>query len=120
MWHGDQCNWLGAEPTIEGKGEDGLGLVYRALGPDLYSGTSGVALFLAELYAASGANEARRTALGAIQQALCHTNALSSKSRLRLYTGGLGIVFASARVGKILGEQELLRACRTTAARVRA
>lgn len=108
VWHGKQCNWLGAEPTIGSKGEDGLGLTYRALGPDLYSGTSGVALFLAELYTASGANEARHTALGAMHQALGHTNALSSKSRLGFYAGVLGIVFAATRVGMILGEQELL------------
>ena len=108
VWHGNQCNWLGAEPMEGNYGEDGPGMAYSALGPELYAGTSGVALFLAELYAASGTSEARRTALGAIQQALGRTDALSLKSRLSLYTGGLGIVFAAARMGMILGEQELL------------
>ena len=112
VWHGDQCNWLGVEPVEGNRGEDGPGLAYRSLGPELYAGTSGVALFLAELYAASGTSEARRTALGAIRQALERTDTLSLKSRLRLYTGGLGIVLATARMGMILGEQELLERAR--------
>lgn len=104
VWHGNQCNWLGIEPINEGSHEDGVGPLYKALGSTLYSGTSGVALFLAELYAASGSSEVRRTALGAIQQALSRP----LKCHLGLYTGALGIVFAAARVGTILGEQELL------------
>jgi lantibiotic biosynthesis protein len=64
-------------------------------------------LFLAELYAASGTSEARHTALGAMLQALSSADTLPLKSRLGLYTGSLGIVFAAARVGTLLGEQEL-------------
>lgn len=108
VWHYNQCNWIGAEPRERNREEEGPGMTYKALGPDLYSGTSGVALFLAELYSSSGAREARRTALGAIQQALDRTEALSLKSNLRLYTGVLGIVFAAVRIGIILSEQELL------------
>jgi hypothetical protein len=107
VWQGDQCNWLGVAPTGRG-GEGGVGSTYSALGPDLYAGTSGVALFLAELYAATGATEARRAALGAVQQALAHCDALLAKSRLGFYAGDLGIVFSAARVGSILGEQELV------------
>ena len=41
-----------------------------ALGPELYDGTSGVALFLAQLFARTGNLEFRHTALGAITRAL--------------------------------------------------
>jgi len=41
-----------------------------ALGPELYGGTSGIAIFLAQLFALTGELELRRTAEGAIRQAL--------------------------------------------------
>ena len=40
--------------------------------PSLYGGTSGIALFLARLYAATGERLFRRTALGALRPALAH------------------------------------------------
>ena len=104
VWHSDQCNWVGAEPMGRDYREP---LTYKALRPELYTGTSGVALFLAELYAASGTSEARRTASGAMHQALDHAASLSLQSRLSFYTGSLGIAFASAQVGTLLGEPEL-------------
>jgi hypothetical protein len=108
VWHGDRCNWLGAEPVEQSRMGGQPGLTYRALGPELYSGTSGVALFLAELHGATGDAAARRTALGAIRQSLAHVDAVPSTSRLGLYTGWIGIAFAAARVGVVLGEEELL------------
>ena len=46
-WSSNRCNWMGATTDSAGKGSFGV------LGPHLLSGTSGVALFLAELYAAT-------------------------------------------------------------------
>jgi lantibiotic modifying enzyme len=74
----------------------------------LYSGTSGVALFLAELHAAAEDPVARRTALGAIRQVLWSVGAQLPPNRLGLYTGRGGIAYAAARVGTVLGEEELL------------
>jgi hypothetical protein len=109
IWHESRCNWLGAT-LEESKHTNGLlSRTYRTLGADLYSGTSGVALFLAELHAASGDLAARRTALGAIQHALSHVDALPPANRLGLYTGWMGIALATARVGTVLGEEELLK-----------
>jgi hypothetical protein len=107
VWYRDQCNWLGAE-AIDRHPTEGFGQRISALGSDLYNGTSGVALFLAELYATCRAGEARRTALGAIQQALTHGEAMLAKNRLGLYVGALGIAFSAARVGIILREQEVV------------
>jgi lantibiotic modifying enzyme len=78
------------------------------LGPELYSGTSGLALFLAELHAATGDATARRTALGAIDRALERVDDVPPISRLGLYTGWVGIAFVAARMGVVLGEEELL------------
>jgi lantibiotic modifying enzyme len=68
IWHEDRCNWVGAVREEAAPGQPAI--AYAALGPDLYGGTSGVALFLAHLHAATGDEAARRSALGAIRQAL--------------------------------------------------
>jgi hypothetical protein len=107
VWHQDRCNWLGAAPVLDSRSGQS-GMTYGALGADLYSGTSGIALFLAELHAATGDSSTRRTALGAMRQALSRVDALPASSRVGFYTGGMGIAFAAVRVGIILGEAELL------------
>ncbi|GAC1350157.1 MAG: hypothetical protein NVSMB27_29990 [Ktedonobacteraceae bacterium] len=83
-------------------------MIYKALGPELYDGTSGVALFLAELHAITGDTAARRTALGAIRQALSLVDAIPPFFRLGFYSGWMGIALAAARIGTVLGEEELL------------
>jgi hypothetical protein len=108
VWHGNRCNWLGTEPVEGGRLGRQPGLTYRALGPKVYSGTSGLALFLAEVHAATGAAAPRQTALGAIRQALGHIDAVPPPGRLGLYTGWVGIALAAAHVGSVLGEEELL------------
>ena len=47
VWDGDRCNWMGntVEP-VEGE----FRVVFRSLGPEIYGGTSGIALFLSQLY----------------------------------------------------------------------
>lgn len=109
VWSGDQCNWLGAQPLPESHDGGGFAPIWAALGPDLYSGTSGIALFLAELCAASGASEARRTAFGAIRQAVGHYELIAAANCLGFYSGRLGIAFAAARIGAILCEENLLK-----------
>lgn len=113
VWHADRCNWLGAEAAEFNLTSRRTGMRYSALGPDLYNGTSGVALFLAELHTATGDVAARRTALGAIGQALSRADALPQSGRLGLFTGAVGIAFAAARVGTILGEVEVLEQAAT-------
>ena len=108
VWHRDRCNWLGAEPVDLTHTDKQSQLSYRALGPDLYDGSSGVALFLAELHAATGDPSARRTALGAVRQALSRVDALPVSQHIGLHTGAMGIAFAAARVGSLLAEEQLL------------
>jgi hypothetical protein len=113
IWHGDRCNWLGYEPRQEaGAATTDLGSTYRRLGPDLYSGTSGVAWFLAELHDATGDAAARDTALGAMRQALAALEVSPPASRLGLFAGSLGVALAAARVGSLLDEAALLAQAR--------
>lgn len=107
IWHQDRCNWVGfqtLERSVTPQGKATL----SALGPDLYSGTSGVALFLGELYVVTGDAELRRTALGAISQALSRLDTLPGPARPSLFSGWIGIALVAARLGRILGQEKLL------------
>jgi lantibiotic biosynthesis protein len=101
FWHEDRCNWVGAQPS-QSLQRAGVGTTYQTLGPDLYSGTSGVALFLAELAATNSAAVIRETALGAIRQALSRYVDVHQQARLGLFSGWLGIVLAAVRISTIL------------------
>ena len=117
FWHVDACTWLGAEPGEQNlKGKSGI--TYKTLGPDLYGGTAGVALFLADLAAATGESEFRRTAFAALRHAVAQLDVVPPPNRLAFYTGWIGIAFAAAHAGAVLKEdewigrsQELLKRC---------
>jgi lantibiotic biosynthesis protein len=115
VWHRDRCNWVGARPLeISGKGERSA---LHTLGPDLYGGTSGIALFLAELHAATGDTVVGHTALGASRQALSRVvdAATSAAIGSGLYEGRVGIAVAAAQVGARLGHGYLLDQAATLA-----
>ena len=106
IWYEDRCNWIGVRPS--GNSSAGFGETVVALGADLYGGTSGIALFLAELHAITGDGAVRRTALGAIRQASSHIEDTSGRIGSGLYDGRLGIALAAARVGTLLRRDRLL------------
>ena len=106
LWHEDRCNWLGflnVELSIVSRSH---GLL-SAMGPDLYGGTSGVALFLAELHAVTGNSDVRRGAIGGMRHALSRLDALPLAARPGLFTGWVGIALAAARMAKVLGDESL-------------
>ena len=102
VWSEGRCNWTGAMVDAAANTN------YGALDPSVYSGTSGVALFLAELHAVTGDSEVRATSLGAIRQALSRLDGIAPAARLGLFTGWTGIALAAARVGTLLREEELM------------
>ena len=107
IWHNDRCNWLGMEPLERGSAGSQPSATYRTLGPDLYSGTSGVALFLAELFAQTRDPLFFRTALAAMRHSLLRVEAISSSARLGLFSGWFGIALVAARLAILLGEPNL-------------
>ncbi|HEX8219027.1 MAG TPA: T3SS effector HopA1 family protein, partial [Chloroflexia bacterium] len=109
VWHEGRCNWLGAAPHSTGT------TVYRALGPDLYAGTAGIALFLAEVYAASKRGDLKHAALGAMKQSLDHVESIPAAERLGLYTGVSGVACAAMRVAECLEDEDLAGAARRLA-----
>jgi lantibiotic modifying enzyme len=93
-----------------------------ALGPGLYAGTAGTALFLAQLSARIDLEDTRATAQGAIQQALWRSDDVAAGGRRGFYGGLIGIAYAAARVGILtddphLSEDAVRLACRTLATR---
>lgn len=108
-WHDSRCNWIGAELVPETpETSTHFKTVHKTLGPDLYAGTSGIALFMAELAALTGDLEIRRTALGAIRHALACAGGVRPARRFGFYSGLTGIACAAARIGTIFGEDSLL------------
>src|SRR5919108_1976805 len=96
IWYDGRCNWMGAVPRRAWRsGERG---VRARLGPDLYGGTSGVALFLAEAAASLDERGLGVTALGAIRHSLAHAEHIDPAASDGLYSGRLGIAYAAARV----------------------
>jgi hypothetical protein len=106
VWVADHCNWIG--PVSEhGNRNPGAASRQAALGPDVYSGTSGVALFLAALCGITADRLQRRTALGAIRQAVSCGDRLPTTPGL--YSGWSGVALASAWIGTSLAEPALIR-----------
>lgn len=106
-WSEGLCCWMGTD--VDDSGPQATGRVYRSLGPDLYGGTAGVALFLAELYRHSPDSAVRECGRGAIRHALSQSDRIPPAVRFGLFTGWLGIALAAARAGVLLGEEELVQ-----------
>lgn len=113
LWHQGRCNWVG--PRIGGDVHTLGQPVLAGIGPDLYGGSSGVALFLAELYRLTGDENVRRTALGAVGQALTRVEQGAGRTEPGLYKGRLGVAVAAAQVGARLQEGRLLDRAATIA-----
>jgi lantibiotic biosynthesis protein len=105
VWAGARCNWLG--DSMEFVGGQWV-VAHRAFGPDLYSGTSGVALFLAEAFKKTGEPLFRETATGGARQALSRLDELPPQARVGFYTGHTGIGYALTRIGELIDEQEFV------------
>jgi lantibiotic biosynthesis protein len=104
IWHDGRCSWVGAfeDPAKPWQAE------VRALEADVYDGTAGIGLFLAELAAATGSAEARRTAVGALRHAVGRAG-----RREGLHVGSLGVAWAAARAAVLLDEAELEASARS-------
>jgi lantibiotic modifying enzyme len=106
VWDGGRCNWLGdAMEFVLGSWQ----IVHRSFGPDLYGGTSGVGLFLARLYQATGEKMFRTTALGAVEHALSRWESQPESTRVAYYAGSVGIADALIEIGEALDQPKLVK-----------
>ncbi len=105
IWAGDRCNWL--SPAMEPVG--GMWrIVHKTLGPDLYNGTAGIALFLARLAQVTGDRLQKKTAVGAMRHALAQRPAFHSAARISFYSGWSGLAYAALATGAALDEPVFL------------
>lgn len=113
IWMGDRCSWVGAMPEEAAGGQ--ARLTFRALGPDLYGGTAGVGLFLAEVAAATDDDGCRGTARAALRHAHSRIDDLPATTRSGLYAGRPGVALAFALAARSLDDAELDAAAREIA-----
>lgn len=106
IWDGDRCNWLG--DSMEAHAGEWK-VAHKSFGPDLYSGTSGIALFLARLYRLRPDAVIAQTAAGAIRQALSRADQIPPSYRHALYSGWTGLALALLDAGELLGEPGIKR-----------
>jgi len=99
LWSGSRCNWLGdsMEPV-----DGAWRVVRRTFGPELYSGTAGIALFLGHAFRASSDDVHLRTAMGAADHAISTLDSIPPSLRHSLYSGALGVAYAFADLGWLL------------------
>jgi len=101
IWAGECCNWIGPF----GDSWDPRDIRQRSFGADLYSGTSGISLFLATLASIDEEPLIRKTAEGAARHAFRHAWDFPPGSQLGVYSGTVGVAWSLIRVGELLGSQ---------------
>ena len=106
IWSGSRCNWLGW--SMEPIGGAWIP-AYRSFSAELYSGTSGIALFLGQLYDYTRDPIQRATLEGAMNQSLDAIGSLDPTYRIGFYSGLTGIAYAMMRVGEILEHDRLVK-----------
>lgn len=101
----DRATWVGRTPA-EGGGTPGAPVTptVAALGPDLYAGTAGIAVFLAELAKLTEQVEHEQLARAALAQSLATVGELLERQPHGLHAGAMGVGYASVRVGLALGD----------------
>jgi lantibiotic biosynthesis protein len=98
LWYEGRCNWTSDFL-------DGETIAHGALGPDLYDGSSGIALFLWRLAQATSERIFRVTAEAAIRQAL-HRLPIAGCG---LYSGALGVLYAASEITGTFDRELLLQ-----------
>jgi type 2 lantibiotic biosynthesis protein LanM len=106
IWDRDRCNWLG--DSMEAHAGEWK-VAHKSFGPDLYSGTSGIALFLAQLHRLLPDEVIAETARGALRQALSRVDEIPAEMRHALYSGWIGIALVLLDAARLLGDPSLQR-----------
>jgi lantibiotic biosynthesis protein len=103
-WDGDAATWQVMSPDRENPGQRRA--VATTSSGTVYEGTAGIALFLAELAAATGDAEVGRAALGAVEYSLREGAALPETS-FGFHAGRPGVAYVAVRVGELLDRPDL-------------
>ena len=104
IWDDGRCNWLG--DSMEAHAGEWK-VAHKSYGPELYSGTSGIALFLARLHQFRPDPLLAQTAHGALRQSLSRAFEIPPQLRHSLYSGWVGIALALLDAARLLDEPQL-------------
>jgi hypothetical protein len=115
LWYRNECTWLGWSVA---KTVHAHRVVLSTVGADLYSGSAGIALFLAQLASATGDVACKTTAQAAFRYAL----RASGRGRWALgaYAGICGLLHAASVLASSLGDEVAIDAIPSLVAAVRA
>jgi len=106
VWSGDCCTWTGDDmEQVEGKWK----VVHQTVDPYQYSGLSGIACFLLELWQITQHEPCRETTIACLKQAVrqIHTAEHISPG---LYNGTTGTIITLLEAGHVLSSPELSEA----------
>lgn len=103
IWHNNSCTWQGYsfEP-LDGSYQP----VIKTFGPDIYSGTSGIALFLTALYTERKDPILLKTIEGSIEQV---KSTMYNAINHGFYAGKPGIAATLIKIGKELNKEEWIK-----------
>lgn len=101
IWAGKRCTWFGV-PVIETQRSHAIE-AQTVCGSDFCSGTSGIAVFLARLFAGTGENIFRTTAEGAIRQALSRLDHFPRDTRIDFCKGLTGVAYSLFEIAENCG-----------------
>jgi lantibiotic biosynthesis protein len=104
LWSGDRCTWFDATPTMPTQNP----ATSTTAGCELYGGTSGIGLFLAQAATRSGDGLLRRTARGALRQAAARAGGYAAAAPHGFYGGAAGVGCALVLAGQELGDAEAI------------
>jgi lantibiotic modifying enzyme len=105
---GTRCNWVGRRDVIDAA--PGTAAAAGAVGPDLYAGSTGIALFLAEAARSGFGSDAAAVAAGALRRSTSFYKSERIKaviSPLSFFAGHLGAAYVAARLRRVAPEIDL-------------
>ena len=108
LWSGERCTWFDAIPTMPHQNP----ATSMMAGADLYGGTSGIGLFLAQAATRSGDALLRRTARAALRQAAARAGEYAQAAPHGLYGGAAGVGAALVLGGRELDDAQAIDAGR--------
>jgi type 2 lantibiotic biosynthesis protein LanM len=105
LWAGSRCNWLGCSMELVA---NAWIPVQKSFGGDLYAGTSGISLFLADLYSLTGERIFRQTCEGALSLSMSRLDEFVPETSIGFYSGLTGVSYAFVRAGERIGNEALI------------
>ncbi|NQY04712.1 MAG: hypothetical protein HRT68_00545 [Flavobacteriaceae bacterium] len=102
IWYKDMCNWTGHEVAVVGQNYE---TAYKACGIELYSGLTGIAWFLAELYVKTQDPVIKYTLDGTLKSIEYNLDE-GLANNYGYYSGRVGLGFTLWKIGNKIGEDK--------------